>query len=195
MSASNLTDPTLLADVAKTITSSMDAFMVDVNLVEHEAEIPLPAKPTMDRLIHLLRRVLSKKHMQMIILEKKKPLLVRWYGPENDSWDSGIPESSSPFRMLSHLEVSTFSTTGQATHILGELMLALSAKGLSLTHVLVGSKEKLAAWAGLDDRVDRLAGGLILSDSDQQDHTVVWVAAQSPYGGLSDAEVAWVSYL
>ena len=106
-------------------------------------EIDLPG--TVEGILGVLKRVLSKPYIQSIQLKSEQPIKVEWYKDLSDSLGIGDPEEG-PDSVLARVDLEEFSSPKSPKETLVESMLKLNNAGLQATHMFVGSIEYFKNW-------------------------------------------------
>jgi hypothetical protein len=109
-------------------------------------EIDLPG--TVEGILGVLKRVLSKPYIQSIQLKSEQPIRVEWYKDLSDSLGIGDPEED-PDSVLSRVDLEEFSSPKSPKEVVVESMLKLNNAGLQATHLFVGSVDYFKNWLEL----------------------------------------------
>ena len=109
-------------------------------------EIELPG--SVEGILGVLRRVLSKPYVQAITLKSEQPIKVEWYKDLSDSLSIGEPEES-PDSVLSRVDMEEFVSTKGPREAVIEAILKLNLSGLQATHFFVGSVPVFKDWLEL----------------------------------------------
>lgn len=109
-------------------------------------EIDTPT--TIEGILSVLKRVLSKPYVQSIILRTGRPIEVSWYKAISDSLKIGEPEDS-PDLVLSRIDLEEFSTTKSSKEALLDAMMSMSHRQLFSSHLFVGSVDFFRDWLGI----------------------------------------------
>lgn len=104
--------------------------------------------PTVEGILSVLKRVLSKPYVQSVILRTGRPIEISWYKAISDSLRIGEPEDT-PDVVLSRIELEEFSTTKSPKETLLEGLMAMSHRQLFSSHLFVGSVSFFRDWMGI----------------------------------------------
>ena len=160
---------------------------------EHIEDIPLPNPCTVEALLILLRKILSKSVVRRVVIQERMPVRVHWEGIAGETLeDAPEPRAASHVRTL---ELRVQDPGGSAAEQLGKAVLFLESHGLHVSHTVVGEESQLWEWLGLDLRrvskfPERVAGGLLVRDPEYAPFLMFLLAGPSPVGPLRDAERA-----
>jgi len=109
-------------------------------------EIDTP--PTVEGILSVMKRVLSKPYVQSIILRTGRPIEISWYKAISDSLRIGEPEDSADV-VLARIDLEEFSTSKSPKETLLEALMALSHRQLFSSHLFVGSVPFFRDWVGI----------------------------------------------
>jgi hypothetical protein len=108
----------------------------------------LDCPSTIEGILTVLRRVLSKPYVQSISVKADHPIEVTWYRDITDTLSIGEPEES-PDTVLGRIDLEEFSSTKSAREALVDAVLSLNQQGLQATHLFVGSVGFFKSWVEL----------------------------------------------
>ena len=120
------------------------------SLVMSSDEVALPS--TVDGVIRVLRRVLSKPFVQSITLKTGEPIKVVWYKDLTDSLEVGDLEEA-PDDVLSRVDLEEFTSSKPPKESLLDAVFYLNQSNLQGTHIFVGSEQFFKDWQGLPNVV------------------------------------------
>jgi len=109
-------------------------------------EVDMPS--TIEGILTILKRVLSKPYVQSIILRTGRPIEISWYKAISDSLRIGEPEDD-PDVVLARVEIEEFSTAKSPKESLLDALISLSSRNLYANHIFVGSISFFRDWLGI----------------------------------------------
>ena len=109
-------------------------------------ELDMPS--TAERVLAVLRRILSKPYVQSIKMTTGRPMEVAWYKDISDSLSLGEPEES-PDSVLSRVDLEEFASSRGAKEALFDAIFALNQRDLLATLLFAGSTEYVKDWLGI----------------------------------------------
>ncbi len=116
------------------------------SLVISSEEVPLPE--TVDGVLKVLKRILSKPFVQSVTLRTGEPINVVWYRDLTDSLSTEDPEES-PDDALHRIDLEEFSSTKTPKESLLDAIFFLNQRGMHATHLFVGEVGFFKDWQGL----------------------------------------------
>ena len=124
--------------------SDLDETQNQLTLAVEELDCPA----TIEGILTVLRRVLSKPYVQAISVKAERPIEVTWYKDISDSLAIGEPEESTD-SVLSRIDLEEFSSTKPSREAIMEAIMSLNQQGLQATHLFVGSSSFFRNWIEL----------------------------------------------
>jgi hypothetical protein len=109
-------------------------------------EVDCPS--TIEGILTVLRRVLSKPYIQSISIKAESPIEVTWYKDISDSLAIGEPEEA-PDAVLSRVELEELISTKSPRESIIDAAMALNQQGLQATHLFYGSLDFFKGWVEL----------------------------------------------
>lgn len=118
----------------------------DGSLLLTSEEVELPS--TLEGVLLVLRRILSKPFVESIRLDVGQPIRVRWHRDVSDSLN--VPEhEESVDHVLGRVDMEEYTSAAGSVQSLFEATFHANQEGLHVTHMLVGKVSFLKDWLGL----------------------------------------------
>lgn len=158
------------------------------NLIESVDVVDLPAKPTVEDVMHSLRCILSKPGVLQVVIKGDK-VHVHWRHIEGDTLDFDLPEPE-PQHIIREMELETLVPGGDMSSYaqLTKAVLMIEQKGLTVSHVIIGSESIMPEWVGLGEGKHRkLMGGTIVQEPAYPSDVLFVIGATSSVASLQNA--------
>lgn len=117
----------------------------DERLMREESVLELPA--TKDGILMLVRRILTKPHVEAIRITEQGVRVV-WRRAMHDGMDVTEPVKSME-EVLAHIDIVEAPEQATPYETMHTVLLGISAQRLFPSHVLVGSLQKFRDWLGI----------------------------------------------